>query len=108
VNVLDDINTLVDRLGPMPPEIRETTAAVQHTQTKVYPKRKARTPAHLKRMNKKWLKRYGSTATPAAFLMNCSALGHPGKQILFVHPTLMALIPQMRDDRTDAFRMMFR
>lgn len=78
------------------PEIRESDMALQRSQAKTYPKRRAKSASHLRRMNKKWLKRYGYKYAPGAFLMDTSALslgfgdGAPyGRQILFVHPSLM-------------------
>lgn len=88
----------IDALGPAPPEIRESIHAVQRLQARVYPKRKAKNASHLRRMNKKWTRRYGFVLKPAAFMMDTSCLtlgfgnvGRPGRQILFVHPDLMAV-----------------
>lgn len=93
----------VEALGPMPPEIRESIYAVQRVQARVYPKRKAKNASHLRRINNKWKRRYGFVDKPGAFLLDASALdlmplglfgrlpAFPRRQILFVHPDLMAL-----------------
>lgn len=91
----------IEALGPAPPEIRVTEHAVQRTQARIYPKHKAKNASHLRRMNNKWRRRYGFIVKPAALLMDASALQlgmfvrqrrAPGKQILFVHPSLMPMI----------------
>jgi hypothetical protein len=83
----------IEALGPMPPEIRESTFAVLRSQARVYPKRKAKSLRHHKRMNKKWERRYGFVEKPAAFMLDTRHLmGPSGKQVLFVHPDLMATV----------------
>lgn len=72
---------------PMPPEIRVSEHAVQKQQTRVYPRRKAKNESHVRRMNKKWLRRYGYSLKPAAYVMDTSMLGGRGK-IMLVHPSL--------------------
>jgi hypothetical protein len=52
-------------------------------QAKPYARRRAKSASHCRRMNKKWLKRYGSVSEPCMFMTNGS---------LIVHPTLMGTI----------------
>lgn len=93
----------IEALGSMPMEIRETVSAVQRVQARVYPKRKAKNANHLRRMNNKWKRRYGFVDKPGAFLMDTSLLEmgigmfgrrapRVARQILFVHPDIMAMI----------------
>lgn len=84
-----------EALRPVPvlPELRESELAVQLSQRRIYARRRARSVAHWRRMNKKWLKRFGQTATPAAFKIDTgAAFGGPSKKILFVHPAMMKVI----------------
>ena len=76
------------RMVPDIPEIRESPFAVQRRQARVYARHRAKSAAHHRRMNKKWLKRYGEIETPAAFVMDTDLLGGRRK-IMFVHPVLM-------------------
>jgi hypothetical protein len=81
-----------DRLKALPPvphvKIFESDAAVQRGDpVKVYPKHKARTPAHLKRMRKKWIKRYGYTQVACIFEMRNGLFG-ANERIIVVHPSL--------------------
>jgi hypothetical protein len=58
---------------------------------KVYPKRRAKSSSHWRRMDKKWRKRYGfKPDQPAMFKM---AGGIVGPETLVVHPALM---PKLR------------
>jgi hypothetical protein len=73
---------------PRVPEIRVSEHAVQRLQARVYPKRKAKNDAHLRRMNNKWIRRYGFALKPAAYVMDTSLLGEGRGKIMFVHPAL--------------------
>lgn len=74
-------------------KIVESVLAVTRHQARVYPKRRANTPAHLKRMNKKWLKRYGYRQEPAMYLMRQPSLfGGLGEEIILAHPALAAKV----------------
>lgn len=61
-------------------------------QAKKFPKRKAKTEAHHRRMNKKWLKRYGTIREPAMYWLDPSLLGDPhhrfASKVLVCHPSL--------------------
>lgn len=81
------------RMVPDIPEIRESPFAVQRRQARVYARRRAKSDAHHRRMNKKWLKRYGEVEKPAAFVMDTSLISGRGK-IMFVHPEVMKLVRQ--------------
>lgn len=49
---------------------------------KAYPKRKAKSPSHWRRMDKKWRKRYGFKKEPCMYRF--------GSNHLIVHPSLYA------------------
>lgn len=67
---------------PRMPRIIESEACTEPgPRVKTYPKRKARTPAHWRRMDKKWLKRYGHTRVPCMYESR-----YDGS--IFVHPML--------------------
>lgn len=75
--------------------IIESTAACTYIQRRVYAKRRARSPRHHARINKKWLKRYGLRAEPNAYWLDTSyLLGVDGGKTLVVHPTLAPLYRQ--------------
>jgi hypothetical protein len=76
--------------------IIESTAAVRRERVKTYPKRKARTPAHWARMDKKWLKRYGWHEVPQAYMFNGDLSGMALGKGLFVHPSQAALLRNFR------------
>jgi hypothetical protein len=86
----------VDALGPPIGAVKiiQSTNAVLKQQAKVYPKRKAKNAAHLRRMNNKWRKRYGFTYKPTIFEMNLGATGLGQGKVFVVHPALM---PRLRD-----------
>jgi hypothetical protein len=70
--------------------IIESVGAVTRERVRVYPKRKTQSPRHWRRMDKKFLKRYGHSLKPAMFKM---AGGIAGRDTFVVHPALM---PQIR------------
>lgn len=72
----------------VPLRIVESTAACSYVPKRTYAKRRARSPRHCKRVNKKWLKRYGLRAEPTAYTMEVL-----GACVLVVHPLLA---PQYR------------
>jgi hypothetical protein len=75
--------------------IESAAATEQGGRVKVYPKRKAKSEAHWRRMDKKWRKRYGYARKPCMYMMNTAAtlFGSRGDRVLVVHPSLM---PQLR------------
>lgn len=70
--------------------IIESWAAVERSRARIYPKRKAKSPRHWQRMDKKWRKRFGFKEKPAIFK---AAGGVVGRETFFVHPALM---PEIR------------
>ncbi len=62
----------------------EHEVACTYERARPYAKRKAKTEAHWRRMDKKYLKRYGMRAVPRCFQMG---------DALIVHPSLM---PELR------------
>lgn len=80
----------VEALGPPPPSVRiyETESAVRNgPRTRVYPRRRAKSERHWRRMDKKWTKRYGFQMLPTAYEAQCDIFGRPEISI-FVHPAL--------------------
>lgn len=68
--------------------MKETTERVR-----AYPRRKARTPAHWRRMDKKWRKRYGFKRVACMYWMDTSLMfGRRGERVLVCHPSLMAQV----------------
>jgi hypothetical protein len=58
----------------------ESPAACTYERVRTYPKRRAKNASHLRRMNNKWLRRYGMRAVPQAYML--------GEDTLVVHPAL--------------------
>jgi hypothetical protein len=74
-------------LPPVPPPVRiyESSAAVeQGPRVRTYARRRARTEAHWRRMDKKWLKRYGYRMLPTAYRVDL-----PHETMVVVHPLLV-------------------
>ena len=80
------------------PVIQSFAAIGPSRRARRYPKRKARTAAHWRRMDKKWLKRYGYTPGEPQMYKLRSPLD--GRETLIVHPALMpkliAAVKEMR------------
>jgi hypothetical protein len=64
----------------------ESVHALEETKERIkpYARRKAKTEAHWRRMDKKWRKRYGFVMKPAIFIL--------GGNTIVAHPTLAAKI----------------
>lgn len=65
-------------------QVIESVNASTRKPRRVYAKHKAKTVAHLKRMRKKWEKRYVAVSVPAIFQL--------GSDTLVVHPALMSQV----------------
>lgn len=63
-------------------------AAGEVHQRRSYPRRRAKSPSHHRRMQKKWLKRYGTFIKPVMYWVQHPAA--PGGKLLLVHPMLVA------------------
>lgn len=61
----------------------ESTAACTYVRNRTYAKRRAKSPRHWQRMDKKYLKRYGMRTVPQCYQMGDN---------LIVHPSLMSEI----------------
>jgi hypothetical protein len=83
--------------------IESPMATEQGGRVKVYPKRKAKSESHWRRMDKKWRKRYGFTRKPCMYWINTAAMlfGSRDEKVLVVHPSLM---PQVRAAMTSQRR----
>jgi hypothetical protein len=83
-----------------PLRIVESTAACAYERVRTYPKRRAKSPRHWARMDKKYLKRYGQRLVPIVYLMDTSffAFGMRDTQVLVVHPSLASQCRKMIDE----------
>lgn len=54
---------------------------------RLHKKRRNQTDSYHKRVQKKWLKRFGEKATPNAFLVNEALIGGAGR-VLYIHHEL--------------------
>jgi hypothetical protein len=68
--------------------VHVTTDAIERVQAKVYPRHKSKNASHHKRMNAKWLRRYGVVGRPASFLVELPASPLGAEKLLVVHPTI--------------------
>ena len=75
----------------------ESPAAVTYVRKRVYAKRGAKSKRHWVRMDKKYAKRFGLRAEPAAYIIDDGF----GGQVLIAHPTLA---PQYRAAINNAFK----
>lgn len=84
-----------ERVSPRLRLIEDSIACVPGPAVRTYAKRKARSDRHWRRMNKKWLKRYGITWLPTAWQMDLGS-----EIVIVVHP---ALAPEYRAAIDKAF-----
>lgn len=64
-----------------------TAATMQGPRVRTYAKRRAKSPRHWARMDKKYLKRYGFQSLPTAYQAQGGLFG-AGELVIFVHPAL--------------------
>ena len=57
--------------------IFEDPNCFKHVRVRVYPKRKAKSDSHWRRMDKKWAKRYGHKQEPMMYVMPHGIVTHP-------------------------------
>jgi hypothetical protein len=57
--------------------IIESTAACAYVRNRVYARRRAKSPRHWARMDKKYLKRFGQRLEPQAYLLGDTLVVHP-------------------------------
>lgn len=76
--------------------IVESTFALKDTDVPVRQHRRRRwmSERYHARIQKKWLKRFGTVREPCMYVMNPQAVGLLGGKTLICHPALM---PQLRD-----------
>jgi hypothetical protein len=75
---------------PVAPTIKifvSDTATKQGAPRRIYPKHRSKSPAHLRRMRKKWEKRYGFRRDPCIYEMRNGLFG-ASERIIVVHPML--------------------
>lgn len=58
-------------------QVIESTVACQYVRARTYAKRRAKSPRHWARMDKKYLKRYGMRAEPGCYQMGNTFIVHP-------------------------------
>lgn len=55
----------------------EDANCFNRVRAKIYPKRRSKNDSHFRRMNKKWLKRYGYKNVPTAYEIGDMIVAHP-------------------------------
>lgn len=73
--------------GPRIRLVVTPAATRQGPRVRTYAKRRAKSPRHWARMDKKYRKRYGFQILPAAYQAQGGLFG-PGETVMFVHPAL--------------------
>lgn len=66
----------------------ESPLATESKPVRAHKKRRNQTEAYHKRVQKKWIKRFGRKNVPCVFIIDNSVLGGIGKRLI-VHPALM-------------------
>ncbi len=88
---LADVERAIEALRQMapaaPPRVRESPYAMQTVPARVHKKRRNQSDAYHQRVQKKWVKRWGTKQVPGAYMIDAAAIGGSGK-ILVVHPAL--------------------
>lgn len=88
---LADVEREIEALRQMapaaPPRVRESPYAMQTVPARVHKKRRNQSYAYHQRVQKKWVKRWGTKQVPCAYMVDAAAIGGSGK-ILLVHPDL--------------------
>ena len=69
--------------------IQESLLAVQNVPKRKHKHRRNQTERYHRRIQKKWIKRFGMRQEPCAFVIDNSFLGGAGRSMV-VHPTIMA------------------
>lgn len=82
----------IARAAPPPVRIIESVYATKDGgRVRTYPRRKAKSESHWRRMDKKWRKRYGFHRVPCAYWVDAPAWGWPPcSRYLVVHPSIAA------------------
>lgn len=55
----------------------EDVNCFSRVRAKIYPKRRSKNDSHFRRMDKKWLKRYGYKNVPTSYQMGNTIVAHP-------------------------------
>ena len=78
---------------PPPVRIIESALATKDGgRVRTYPKRRAKSESHWRRMDKKWRKRYGFHRVPCAYWINQPEWAWPGGRCLVAHPAIAVQI----------------
>lgn len=62
--------------------VHVSTSVTESVQSRVFPRRRAKSRAHHARMNKKWLKRYGTHLRPCCYIADTPDTG----KVILIHP----------------------
>lgn len=90
---LERVKDALDRFEPAVPPIiamQESWVAVLHAPRRTHRHRKNQSLAYHKRVQKKWLKRFGAKEVPTAYMLDTSALAPWAARgrILVCHPVI--------------------
>jgi hypothetical protein len=86
------LRNMARNLPPPMPEIRYSDAAVTQIPLRKYSKSRAKNAAHLRRMNNKWLRRYGTMPKPMIYRMNLGLTGLGRGEMIVAHPSFKPVI----------------
>lgn len=86
-----DVMKAIEALPPVPPQVKliESWMAIRRERARRYPKSRAKSERHWRRMDKKWLKRYGHRDIPTSYSMKMPNAFGAQELVVFVHPQLM-------------------
>ncbi len=89
--ILANMERAIEALAKLEPagplQVRESPYATQTVPARVHKKRRNQRDAYHQRVQKKWVKRWGTKQVPGAYVVDASAIGGSGK-ILIMHPIL--------------------
>jgi predicted lipoprotein len=89
---MDKLNSAIERLNAVQfvpsINIRESVHAVRFDQIKKHKKVRNQSEAYHRRIDKKWLKRYGKNSVPCAYTIDNSLMGGVRKTLI-AHPDVI-------------------
>jgi hypothetical protein len=94
--ILRAMEEVARTLKPMPRPMRivENALAVKAVPVRKHQRRRGQTGAYHRRVQKKWMKRFGTKQVPCAYMVDNSYLGGVG-QTMIAHPSLVAKLRSM-------------
>ncbi len=72
-------------------QVRESQYATRTEPTRLHKKRRNQSAAYHRRVQKKWVKRWGTKQVPCAYLIDNGVLGLPGRTLV-AHPQHIAAL----------------